>query len=100
MLRRFKKGWHTVKLRKYIKYIVIFGGAFVLLFIATRTIIKNHEFKSTGLEYITFYLGSPLHLLNKILEDTTQAFPTHYNDILGAHTFRLFYQELLFYFFP
>lgn len=94
MLRRFKKGWHTVKLRKYIKYIVIFGGAFVLLFIATRTIIKNHEFKSTGLEYITFYLGSPLHLLNKILEDTTQAFPTHYNDILGAHTFRLFYQEL------
>lgn len=94
MLRRFKMGWHTVKLRKYIKYIIIFGGAFMVLFIVTRSIVKNHEFKSTGMEYITFYLGSPVHLLNKIINDTTQAFPTHYTDIVGAHTFKMFYQEL------
>lgn len=94
MLRRFKTGWKTVKLRKYFKFILIFGSVFVLLFIATRTIIKNHEFESTGFEYITFYLGSPLHLLDKLLQDTTQAFSTHYAELPGAHTFRLFYEEL------
>ena len=94
MLKRFKTSWRTVKFRKYFKYIVIFGSLFALMFIVTRTIVKNHEFKSTGMEYITFYLGSPIHLLNRIIKDTTQAFPTHYTDVLGAHTFKMFYQEM------
>lgn len=93
MLQRFKKGW-KVKLKNYIKPIAIFLGIFVAVFIGSRTIVKGHDFTSTEIEYFTFYLGSPLHLFNKIIDDTTAAFPTHYNNILGAHTFKWFYQEL------
>ena len=94
MLQRFKKGWREVKLKNYIKPIAIFLGIFVAVFIGSRTIVKGHDFTSTEIEYFTFYLGRPLHLFNKIIDDTTAAFPTHYNNILGAHTFKWFYQEL------
>ena len=94
MLQRFRYGWKEIKWRKYIKHIIIFGGLFIVFFVGSRSIVKNHGFTSTGMEYITFYLGSPLHLFNKIVNNTTLAFPTHYSNIPGAHTFKWFYQEI------
>lgn len=94
MLTRFQNGWKQVKLRKYLKHIIFFGGAFIFLFIASRSIVKNREYQTSGIEYLTFYLGSPIHLFNKIVDRTYMAFPTFYTDIPGAHTFKLFYHEM------
>lgn len=93
MLQRFKNGWRKVDIKKYIKPVIFLGSAFLAIFLGSRTIVKGHDFTSTGLEYITFYLGSPLHLFNKIIDNTTAAFPTNYTNIIGAHTFKWLYQE-------
>lgn len=94
MLQRFKLNWKKVDLKKHIKLIIIFGIIFVTVFVESRSIVKNREYTSSGIDYVTFYLGSPLHLLNKIIDDTTLALPTYYNSLPGAHTFKWFYQEL------
>ncbi len=43
--------------------------------------------------YFEYYLGSPLHLFNKIVENTKVAYPVKY-DLFGARTFSMFWIDL------
>jgi oligosaccharide repeat unit polymerase len=92
MFDRYKNGWRNVDVRKYIKYIIPAIVIFMFVFVWTRSIVKGHEFSSTPLEYITFYFGSPIHLLNKILPNTSYTFKNY--TLFGANCFTLFYEEL------
>lgn len=93
MFERYKNGWKNINIKKYIKPIIISIVLFMFIFVGTRSLVKGHEFTSTAIEYVTFYFGSPIHLLNKIVNDISLGFPTEYK-LFGANTFASFYEEM------
>ena len=94
IFRRFKLGWYKVKIKKYIVPIIIMAFIMTLVFVGTRDIVKNKEYTTTPLQYLTYYIGSPLYLFDKIIHNTQIAFPVHYKNYPGYYTFTWLYSEL------
>lgn len=91
---RFKNGWRSVKLKTYIKPLFIMTVIFLIVFVGSRSIVKNREYTSSILEYITFYLGSPLHLFNRIIDNLDMGLPLAQGSYVGTYSFTWLYQEL------
>lgn len=93
MFERYKHGWRNIDIKKYIKPIIIAVIVFLFIFFGTRTIVKGYAISETATQYITFYFGSPIHLLSKLLDNPTKAYPHAYS-IPGANVFVSFFEEL------
>jgi oligosaccharide repeat unit polymerase len=81
-----------ININKYIIPIIISLSVFLVLFVGVRSLVKGKEYTSSGYEYITYYLGSPLHLFNKAIDDFEFVYRKY--DIKGASVFPSFYREL------
>lgn len=83
----YKNGWKRVRVEKYYNLIVIAVCLLLCFFVFSRGIVKGKSYeKPNYLEYFEYYLGSPLHLFNKVVENPAVAYPEHY-DVFAERTF-------------
>lgn len=92
IFNRVKKGWKEVKIGKYLKYIIPVMVLFLAIFYVSRSIVKNREYNTSAIDYITYYLGNSQQLLN---------LSTFYDNVFnieskypGLYTFQFLYNEL------
>ncbi len=90
---RIVRGWKEFNIKKYLKYIIPVGILFIIVFYFSRSIVKNREYTSGIIEYITYYLGNSQQLLNLAVENTAIPFPSD-NGLPGLYTFQFLYNEL------
>lgn len=84
----------NVKITKILKKIIIFGMIILSVFYTMRGISKVNSIaaKRSFIDYITYYIGSPLYLLDKYL---SAPFRVHgINKHLGQQTFSSIYLSL------
>lgn len=94
MMERFRFGWDKINLLKYMWSFMVIFGVFIVFFFSIRGVVKNKEYDSDYgiMSYITYYWGSPIHLFNKVIDNTSLVFPTNYH-VFGANTFVGLYEE-------
>jgi oligosaccharide repeat unit polymerase len=87
--RDFKKK----EIRKVILYVMVFGVAMVILFYLSRVITKVNTTTAhrTFLEYITYYIGSPVYLFSKYIADPISVHAK--NTLIGENTFTSLLQD-------
>ncbi len=90
---RISKGWKEIKIKKYLKYIIPIIIIFIAFFYFSRNAVKNREYTSGPIEYISYYLGNSQQLLNLSINNGNKAFPNIYN-LPGVYTFQFLYNEL------
>nr|WP_024837330.1 O-antigen polymerase [Clostridium sp. 12(A)] len=80
--------------KKVIKYFVIFGIAMVALFYLSRvfTKVNTSTANRTFLEYITYYIGSPVYLFSKYIADPISVHAK--NTLIGENTLTSLLQDL------
>lgn len=93
MFYRYRYGRRKGEIKKVSKKMIIAIIALIIVFVGTREIVKGTENRRSGLEYIEYYIGSPIHLFDKIVENPNLAYPENYG-LPGAHTFALFWQDM------
>ena len=77
---------------KMLMKIIIIIILFLILFYNLREIVKGRKNDTIFIDYITYYVGSPLYLFDKVIEDSTDIYLGH--KYFGACTFTNFYQTL------
>ncbi|NCC01770.1 MAG: oligosaccharide repeat unit polymerase [Clostridia bacterium] len=94
MLKRTLCVRREIRLKKIIKPLILVMVVFLLVFFGSKTVIKNKENTSTPIQYITYYVGSPLYLFDKVKDDVDIYFP-YSGDLPGAYSFIGIYQDVL-----
>lgn len=88
------KDFRKKEIRKIIAYVVAFGIAMVVLFYLSRVITKVNTTTAhrTFIEYITYYIGSPVYLFSKYIADPINVHAK--NTLIGENTFTGLLQDL------
>lgn len=92
--RRITNNKKGAEIGALIKEAVIPLGSMVIVFYALRTLVKatSKSASRAFMEYVTYYIGSPLYLFDKYLQAPSKV--TGGSDYFGAFTFAGFYQTL------
>lgn len=92
MLSRLRNGWKKIKLKKYLKPIIISAAALLIGFFLSREIVKNRANDLLFSYYIAYYLGNSTYLFSLMLGRESAVFSQ--NIYWGTYTFRELYNEL------
>lgn len=92
VLSRWKKGLKSVDIIKFIKIVIPVTVIILLSFYMLRQIVKGRTIRTSFVDYITYYIGSPLYLFNKYLDNPSLVYygPKYF----GGLTFTNFYNTL------
>lgn len=93
MFERYKNGWRKINLNRYLKPLIIFVVIFLVGFYSTSSITKGRSTSFTFIQYFTYYLGSPVHLLSKLMDNLSKGYPKQYS-IPGVNVFTSLFEEL------
>lgn len=77
---------------KFILKTFIFGLLFLIVFYSLKEIVKGRENNASFIDYITYYIGSPLYLFDKVVENPSSVY-SGYN-YFGVTTFTNLYGTL------
>lgn len=92
ILYRWKNGIKSINTRVFIKKSIPIFALFSIAFYFLREIVKGRSVTSTFINYFTYYLGSPLFLFNKYLQDPLSVYSS--TNYFGGTTFANFYGYL------
>lgn len=91
---RMAHGWKKRDVNKVFRKMSPYIAILLIFFVSTSSIVKNKESAiNSPIKYFEYYLGSGLHLFDKIVQDKELAYPDEYN-LFGAHTFAAFWQDM------
>lgn len=87
----YKMESKNISLSRLSKKVLPYGGIMLLIFYLLRTATKINSTTGdrTFIDYITYYIGSPVYLFSKALD-----LPKNYNSYFGELTFSGFYSGL------
>ena len=88
------KSVHNFNPKPFIKKVLLGGFLLLIVFYSTRAITKvsTDTVNRSFMEYITYYIGSPVYLFSKYLEDPLKVHGK--NTVFGEQTFSGIYDSL------
>lgn len=92
ILYRWKNGIKSINTKVFIKKSIPIFATFSIIFYFLREIVKGRSVTSTFINYFTYYLGSPLFLFDKYLQNPLSVYSS--TDYFGGTTFANLYAYL------